>query len=348
MHPFQEKRIFFGRAEILKQIKGVFRNASGREIITLHGIGGAGKSQICAEYAHICKGDYTSVFWITATTADEVERTALGAVDQIISHYTKNLPNDGLAGPSNFQRAALALGLDESSIEDLEELRATVEKRSAIGSLKYWLSKEFNDRWLLIIDDYKIPHDSDYNLNSILPTSDVGHVLVTTRKPSPTDVNRIRVPKSIGEKEGVLLLISLGCRDGRNQDGLLIPSFASRHSKLLTTPGSYDEDAREIVSILGGFPPALQLAGEHAFKYSFERCAQELRVGGGSQFIFKNKDDLNKYLLESIWELSFSKLDRNSQKVLHLLSFMGNDIPLVLVERAEDGIMRYCEAGRFI
>ena len=232
-HLFQKNRNFFGRAEILKEIKEIFGTTSSnpslhstnREIITLHGIGGAGKSQICVEYAHACGGAYSTIFWITATTADDVRRTALGAVDQIISHYTTNLPNHGLVGPSNFQRAALALGFDESSIEDLEELRTAVEKRSALEVLKHWLSKEFNNRWLLIIDDYSIPRDSDYNLDGILPTNDVGHVIVTTQKPGPTDQNPIRIPESIGEEKGVLLLKALGCRHRQKQDCLLIPSF---------------------------------------------------------------------------------------------------------------------------
>ena len=117
---------------------------------------------------------------------------------------------------------------------------------------------------------------------------------------------------------------------------------------MLTRLGSCGEDAREIVSILGGFPLALRLAGAYAFRYSFEQCAQELRDSRGSRFIFEDKDDLKKNSLGNIWELSFSKLDRNAQKMLHLLSFMGNDIPVALVNRAKDEIMRYCEAGRFI
>ena len=196
--------------------------STSREIITLHGIGGAGKSQICAKYAHKYAGAYTAIFWITATTVDEVRRTALGAVDQIISHYTTNLPNHG---PSNLQRAALALGFDEPSIEDPEELRAAVEERSAIEVLKHWLSKEFNDRWLLIIDDYSIPRDSDYNLDGILPTNDVGHVIVTTQEPGLTDHNHIRIPESIGKNAGVSLLKALGCPNEQEWDGLLIPTL---------------------------------------------------------------------------------------------------------------------------
>ena len=355
-HPFQIKRAFFGRDEILKHMEIFFGTAAGtpsrrstsREGITLHGIGGVGKSQICAKYVQQCGKAYTSVFWITATTADEVRRTALGAVDQIISHYIMNLPNHG---PSNFQRAALAFGLDESdesSIEDPEELRAGVEKQSAIEVLKHWLSKEFNNRWLLIIDDYSIPRDSDYNLDGILPTKDVGHVIVTTQEPGLTDQKRIRIPESIGEEEGFRLLKALGCHDEQEWDGMSILSFSSHHPELLTRLDSCHKDAGEIVRILGGFPLALRLAGAHASKYSIERCGQELRDSRTSQFIFKDKDDLRKDSLGNIWKLSFSKLNRNAQKMLHLLSLMGNDIPVALVNRAKEGIMRYCEAGRFI
>ena len=324
------------------------RRVISRRVITLHGIGGAGKSQICAKYAQKYDKAYTSVFWITATTADEVRRTALGAVDQIISHYITNLPNHG---PSNFQRVALALGLDESdesSIEDLEELRAAVEKRSAIEVLKHWLSKEFNDRWLLIIDDYSIPRDSDYNHDGILLSNDVGHVIVTTQEPGLTDQARIWIPGNIGEENGVRLLKTLGCHDEQEWDRMLVLSFSSRHPELLTRLGSCEIYAREIVSILGGFPLALRLAGARASRGSFERCAQELRDSRTSQFIFKDKDDLKKDSLGNIWELSFSKLDRNAQKMFHLLSFIGNDIPVELVNRAKDRIMRCCEAGRFI
>jgi hypothetical protein len=208
-HPRHKNPYFCGRTEISDKIEGNFGITTNdpnspprslkREIISLYGIGGVGKSEICSQYAHTHEGSYSAVFWINASTCTRVENDVWNAVMQIIDHYATNPPDPNSPDPLNFQNIALALRCCDSSI------------KSAIEVLKDWLSKESNDRWLLVIDDYNYDnsHSHSYHLNKILPTKDIGHVLVTTRNPGASQHNTIHIPQNIGEKDGIGLLQSV-------------------------------------------------------------------------------------------------------------------------------------------
>lgn len=216
-HKFHKDPTFCGRTGVLDKIKQIFGidgslNLRSCKIITLHGIGGIGKSQICSEYAHTQAGAYSAIFWITANTSAEVDKSALEALEQII----KCSPGFKV---SNFQQIAATLNCADLLIYTNQGLKEAIPKSSAIEVLKEWLSKKHNDRWLLIVDNYnKSP--SSYDLTKILPTSDTGHVLVNTRNLSPGSQNPIAVPEKLSQDDGIELLKSL-----TNQDCLLIPSI---------------------------------------------------------------------------------------------------------------------------
>lgn len=101
---------------------------------------------------------------------------------------------------------------------------------------------------------------------------------------------------------------------------------------------SGDEYAGEIFEMVGGFPLALCLVGGYIFrkKYSYKKYTRKLKAD--PQHIF---GDLNRHTndhipsMGSIWNLSFSNLQKNAKKMLFLFSFIGNDIPREMLERGE-------------
>jgi hypothetical protein len=111
---------------------------------SLHGLGGVGKTQLAAEYAHAHANDYDVVWWVTAEEAASI--------------------------PDQFSALAGRLGLDPAA--DPEVLRGQVheELREVAG-------------WLLVFDNADDVGDVGAWLpRAPQPAGIPGHVLVTTRR----------------------------------------------------------------------------------------------------------------------------------------------------------------------
>ena len=114
---------FTGRTDILAELRTAL--TSGQVALwkqALTGLGGTGKSQIAAEYAHSHKGDYKYIWWLQSE-----ESTTLA---------------------SNYAGLARELDLPEKSSAD---------QAAAIAAVKRWLGN--NSNWLLIFDNAKEPKD---------------------------------------------------------------------------------------------------------------------------------------------------------------------------------------------
>ncbi|KAI9773698.1 MAG: hypothetical protein M1839_002032 [Geoglossum umbratile] len=223
--PHPRNRHFKGRVKILDEVCTTFGFNNdppscplGRKEIILHGLGGAGKSQIALEYTYRCGEKYSAVFWINAGNATDLEISANIALQSIVNHYAKTWD---LA--SCYPRIALSLNIFKPQIRDHEGLMDAVNELSSIKLLKDWLPRDSNNGWLLIIDNYDGPDSCD--LKQILPNTDMGHVLITSRNRNahPT-ADQILVPESIGKEES---------------------------------------EARDIVKLVGELPLAIDLAGAY-------------------------------------------------------------------------------------
>lgn len=131
---------FTGRAS---ELDAILRRLSAGTVITVHGLGGVGKTQLVIEYAHRNATAYDLVGWIDA------EQSTLIA-SQLVA----------LAGPLGLP---LDLGLDEPNLG--------TAVRAVCAELR------LRDRWLLIFDNAEDVAD----IRPVLPGG-VGHVLVTTRR----------------------------------------------------------------------------------------------------------------------------------------------------------------------
>jgi tetratricopeptide (TPR) repeat protein len=114
---------FTGRDQLLNELRSAL-TTGGPAALTqaISGLGGVGKTQLAAEYAHRYASHYNVVWWVRA------EEPATMAED--------------------FARLATSLGLPEKDEAD---------QRLAIEAIRSWLSR--NDKWLLIFDNVNDPKD---------------------------------------------------------------------------------------------------------------------------------------------------------------------------------------------
>jgi hypothetical protein len=135
---------FTGRDDELSSLARSLAGASAVTVHSLRGLGGIGKTQLAAEYAHIHAGDYDVVWWVAAEEAASV--------------------------PDQFNALAGALGLDQATDPDL--LRAQVHEalRGTAG-------------WLLVFDNADKAGDiKPWLPRPPQPRGIPGHVIITTRR----------------------------------------------------------------------------------------------------------------------------------------------------------------------
>ncbi|MBT5711980.1 tetratricopeptide repeat protein, partial [Candidatus Poribacteria bacterium] len=117
--PIRRNRNFTGREEILTEVYESLRAkdpAALTQTEAIHGLGGIGKTQIAAEYAHRYAGDYDCVWWVAA--------------------------EDDAARPAEYARLARALDLPEKDEQEQDVI---------VAAVRDWLRT--HGKWLLILDN---------------------------------------------------------------------------------------------------------------------------------------------------------------------------------------------------
>ncbi|HRQ79681.1 MAG TPA: toll/interleukin-1 receptor domain-containing protein [Azospirillaceae bacterium] len=118
--PIPRNRLFTGRDDDLKWIADTL--ASGRPAALLHGMGGVGKTQTAAEYAHRHADSYKVAWWVAAQTGAEAD-AGYGALAEVLK-----LP--GYDPRNNEQTRQAVLG---------------------------WMARESG--WLVVLDNAESPKD---------------------------------------------------------------------------------------------------------------------------------------------------------------------------------------------
>ncbi|KAJ5494608.1 Tetratricopeptide-like helical [Penicillium fimorum] len=153
MIPFARKSRFVGRQQEIYRLENFISNTSGPNKIAVHGLGGIGKTQIALELVYRIreKSPECSIFWIPCTSYESVEQTYLNI--------------------------ALTLGISNA------------EPAKAKEQVKFHLSQASAGKWLLVFDNADdmemwIKPEGSTNalpLKNILPRSENGHILFTSR-----------------------------------------------------------------------------------------------------------------------------------------------------------------------
>ena len=203
--PFPKNKNFTGRdrelAEIHKALHGPDSLLYGQRILVLHGFGGIGKTQLAIQYAYIHQKDYTSVWWINASTTQTFIQGVLGIAKQLLS-YLMNNTTDGVGLDS--ARIAAALGLPPDAVDQNGELKVSQDNTGiVVNAIMSWFAAEDN-QWLLIIDNY----DDSRNVQifDFLRRSSSGSILITSQSQDTCNIGKALEVQEVTECEALEML----------------------------------------------------------------------------------------------------------------------------------------------
>jgi tetratricopeptide (TPR) repeat protein len=136
--------------ELERKLRIRHEEASVPYAVALHGLGGAGKSQLALDYAKKYKDRYNPILWIDATDEEAVR--------------------------SSFQRCAAELRLPEEHVEK----QGMVLTDARVQAVLRWLRDrtEAEDEWLVIVDN---ADDISWGLQKIMPKGKRGSLIITSR-----------------------------------------------------------------------------------------------------------------------------------------------------------------------
>ncbi|KAJ9650815.1 hypothetical protein H2198_009882 [Neophaeococcomyces mojaviensis] len=133
------------------------------QIEVVHGIGGAGKTQLVLDYIQRHRQDYSAVFWIEAGSRESIERDYI-------------------------QIYILLYNLH------LEAAQGAIEVHNAVAAVKRWFYGR-GKRWLFVFDSadaIREPNDPFYvDLRRFLPDDPSIHVILTTRDRCAQDMTEL-------------------------------------------------------------------------------------------------------------------------------------------------------------
>ena len=203
--PFARNHMFSGREDIIRTIHSTLKGGTSSDgevrlpthkVVVLHGLGGMGKSSIALEYSFRYSDSYTAVYWIDVTNADSLSRSARSVAEHIIDSYAKR--------GRSYENIALMLGLG-GVLNTRGQISSDSDAQARLtGAVKGWLAAKHNDGWLLILDNYD---DVDsVGIRLLLPTCDVGNVIITSRKSNLQSLGKTVAIEEIGEEASMALL----------------------------------------------------------------------------------------------------------------------------------------------
>ena len=184
------------------------------KIITLHGLGGVGKTQIAIQYALRHRDMYTSILWLDATSAASLQQSLAQVINSV-----KELSGDAKG---------------DTQMEEL------------VRQARIWLSKETNKDWLLLADNYggmPSPSDPDdsstFDLLKFLPQRMHGNVIVTCRTAQPTIGSNLYVQPLIDEKLALQILLKRADHVEANSSAIKLAKRLAGLPLALATAGAY-------------------------------------------------------------------------------------------------------------
>lgn len=193
---------FVGRKEELKAMREALSSDGSRRYVTVHGLGGMGKTQLALQYATSNKDRYSAILWLNIDTKETVATSFAKATRHMLSQPTGN---------------------------GLEQVDAETDTNAMIEAVKKWLGQPHNTRWLLVFDNYdnpKVPDNASpdrVDIQDFLPTAHQGSVIITTRSASAKYGHIIHLDKLNHRRESLKLLSTTSNRANLDQGKALSP-----------------------------------------------------------------------------------------------------------------------------
>ena len=202
MHlPFPKNNNFTGRdrelAEIHRALHSTNATTSHQRVIVLHGLGGIGKTQLAVQYAYIHQHDYTSVWWVNASTTQSLSQGFLQIAKKLLAHQARN------ATPG--QNLEHDLVLPQGVVDQNGELNESRDVTgTVVNAITSWFAAEGNNQWLLIIDNYDDLRN--VNIYDFLHPSSSGSILITSRSRDTRRVGNGLEVQEVTEEEALEIL----------------------------------------------------------------------------------------------------------------------------------------------
>ena len=189
---------FVGRKVELNLINEAFRgDGSQRKVVTLHGLGGIGKTQLAVAYMKEQRHIYSAIFWLNGKTEDTLRQSFAGMAERLHNEYPCS--------------TLLKTAAREKNADQM------------IAAIKQWLSTKNNVRWMLVFDNVDNPrfcgivNPQEYNIRSYFPQAHQGSILITTRSSRLKLGKVISVKKLTDIQESLTILISTSGRVNLDQ-----------------------------------------------------------------------------------------------------------------------------------
>ncbi|KAF8442498.1 P-loop containing nucleoside triphosphate hydrolase protein [Kalaharituber pfeilii] len=312
---------FVGRECLLEQL--VHEIDEGRAVlditqVVLHGMGGMGKTQIALEYVYCHRKDYSSTFWINASSEQTTKTSFIQIMEQLIEHHAT------LLDEPDYKHIGSLLGiagkLDSAGLFSTEKPE---EEQQAIKAVQKWLTAKSNNRWLLVFDN--LDDLESFDINDYIPSCDFGTVIITSRRRESAQHRRgLEVHQMQSNEAERLLLTSAGLDLGR---------FAPEERKLEETA------VAAIVENLGYLPVAIAQAGAYINirQCYFSHYLREYKTNVNRLLSRKWNKGKNGTSVFATWELSFNAIKKQNPKAAELLSLCAfldnNDICVEFLRR---------------
>lgn len=266
---------FAARDDDMQKMINFFRAEPGltrRSTFVVHGMGGIGKTQIAVSFAREYTALFSAVFWLNGFSQPALKASMASAASR--------LP-------------------DSTATEDnLDQL---------VQRFTNWLALSDNKRWLLIIDNVDLdwlakPKDpAAYDYTTMLPTSDHGNILLTTRL------------ATLGQRATASLELD-------SVSDVIARSILCRYIKTLAD----DQHVKLLLKRLAGLPLALVQAGSYLGTTNMSiKDYNEIWVSTWSSLMddqteFSMQNDAQKSMLTT-WKLSYDQVKARRADAISLL-----------------------------
>ncbi|KAF8473535.1 P-loop containing nucleoside triphosphate hydrolase protein, partial [Kalaharituber pfeilii] len=303
---------FVGRERLLEQLADEIDEGKAAMDITqvvLYGMGGMGKTQIALEYVYRHHKDYSSVFWINASSEQTTKTSFIQIMEQLIEYHAT------LFDEPDYKRIGSLLGMaGKLGSVGLFSTEKPEEEQHVIKAVKKWLTAKQNNKWLLVFDN--LDDLESFDINDYIPSCDFGTIIITSRRRGSTQGRRGLEVHQMQNNEAEKLLLT----SARLDLGRLTPEECKFE----------EAAAAAIVENLGYLPLAIVQAGAYI---NIQQCLfsyylREYEINANRLLSRKwriGKDDRSVF---ATWELSFNAIKNQNPKATELLSlcaFLDNN-----------------------